>query len=412
MRNLHTTSNTQREFYLQALKNLELPPVHLDAIRVDRGGWSPEVADALCEQGYPRDYLRVGGVQFAIIVAPEQVSSPVLVPSHSFDSHCLRLLYEQNRAQIANLTERGSVVVTMARGLDEVSRARDLLRIDHVLVEVSDTSGLIDASKTQQEGERRIRAGHEAALDTGLAAALMQSIAQFGDLRGESIQIEPLRFTDVASFYTSGVAGGAWVFRGLPEAKPLVVVRQHEPGEKSGSQYVSIDTPEEGLAVLKKLTKAGFLNVPHGRHRENLPHVQSVRRAILAAAIREKRPDTKLAGISGIAWGRLASSLNGELPDVYHALDRYTASLGSSAEEELDEMVRDDGLLPWLAMPTDSVTSGTRAALGSLLAAIAPEDVLRQREYDRHAYRLSRKTWPKPYEEWVEEQISLAETKA
>jgi hypothetical protein len=413
MRNLHTITEAQRGFYNDALKKLGLPAVSLDRLQVDCMGWSPQVAEALAGEGIPADYLRVGGVQYAIIVSPQQAEAPVLMPAHSFDDACIRRFFDEASDQVPNLTERGAVLVTMARNIDNVDCARDLQQIEHISIEACDTAGVMAEARVQREGAAAIRKDDAVVLDDSFRARLVLSAKQFGDLRHEALDIPKFSFGDVRSFYTALVAGGAWIFRDLPAGRVLTVVRECEQREKASTQYVTLSTLEERHQVLLRLHKAKLLDYSPAKYREASDRARRMRVAILAAAARDHCPEIELVSLDEIAWRRLSDRLAGKLPEAYGFLDRFASLILDKAKrDDAVKMARDDGLLPWLAEPSQEVTPGTAAALNSLLAAIAPEDVLRLRQFDRISYRRLRHEWPATYAAWVDQQISLAEAKA
>ncbi len=239
--------------YAQALRSacdLDCP---LTEFRIDRMGWSPQLA-AL----HGPNYLGADALRYGIILSPDQAEAPLIRRRFSYESPLIEQVYLQARASLLHLIDSEAVVVEFDSGLAFCRGAVDVLAIKQVEAQLTTARDTV--------GKTRMLLAHGAGLheqsrilDDQYIDEMLALVKEVGDPRRQPL---PPELQLAVGSVWADVAGDVYVLRLSNSRKTdaLVITAQADEGLKQlPVTPLRLDNP----ALVDLLHLTGFLQYAH-----------------------------------------------------------------------------------------------------------------------------------------------------
>jgi hypothetical protein len=120
------------ERYADALKHACGQECPLPEFKIDRLGWSPQLAAILGD-----DYMNCEAIRYGIILSPDQADAPLIKRRFSYEITLTNRIYDEAHATILNLIENEPVIVEFDNGLSFCRTITDVLAIRTVQATLS-----------------------------------------------------------------------------------------------------------------------------------------------------------------------------------------------------------------------------------------------------------------------------------
>jgi hypothetical protein len=234
---------------LQEVSGAELP---VSAFRIDRMGWSPQIAAVLGE-----DYLGADALRAAIILSPDQAQAPPLRRRFSYEAALIERVYLEARPTLLSLVADQPVIVELDNGLPFCRTATDVLHIQTVRATVDTPGATLATSRALLELADGLGDGARL-LDNAYVDRMLTLAKQVGDPRR---RVQPPELDLHVGSLWADVYGGVYVLRPPTElnAETLVIaVRPDLALARMPVRSLALDD----LAALDLLHRDGWLRYP------------------------------------------------------------------------------------------------------------------------------------------------------
>lgn len=388
--------------YNACLEDIGLKPTQLKKFSIDGWGWSPEIAE---ERKNPF-YLSHNGPAspFAIIITPEQEDKPIYFPYHSYDKDLMRIVFHTSRRQITDLTTETGIWIDVDKEITTFSSPQDMLMIDSIQLRFNTPNKLMQAAKEQRELVRKFYEHTFAWGDEKLHKQIVDSSKKYGDLRFRSLDIPDTPYTHVRSFY-SRAFGGIFVFRDLPNGKPLLILEEQD-SKVSGElthRHMEFNLRDKGLMDI--LIKEQLLETDMIYYQNNQERLHRLLDCLFVQACCMEYPEIDISNLaSGKKKGLLVDLLKAEkLERLYLELERFIKQLGGVTRPELHEISPE--LQSLIAVPSSYLPRKMKGVVWKLLMKLSPVDVMKLYQYDKEGFFNTYKTWPENHQNWAAQYL-------
>ncbi len=271
--------------YNKALAAFGLKPTSLEAIDVDRTGFSPQVADELGDDNYldPNQVNR----RF-IILSPRQADLPVVHTAFSNTAQLMFEFFSRNRRAIDALTIKDVIYGEIEDTVAKVEDIEDLLSINQVEFRVLSAEDVLGKAAELGRLSDRLRREPGAWRDDAMLERMVELAKVTGDIRENALVPDQVIFRHNA-FWTSHF-GGLYVF--VDPDVTTVISDPDAPGFRRSRpwqvSYLSIRDPER---VFDFLLKTGRLDLPRESWLERSNYLEHRAEMVVRGLIRKADPE-------------------------------------------------------------------------------------------------------------------------
>jgi hypothetical protein len=376
--------------YNACLTDMGLPLTKLKKIKIDRLGWSPEVAAELGDERY----LSHGEANpCAIALTPRQKDAPIFYPHHSFDWRLMDGWYAQYATQIADVTKDTGIWLDIDQDVSLYQSPLDLTMVDEVIIRAHTPIRIIKGAIEQKDLVRRFIAEEDAHMDAELIALLQKSREEFGDLRHRSLVIRDYQFSDVKDFYSRAL-GGVFVFRSK-NSEPLIICRDVALAE----QYGLFPVTPELLGVLKE---HGYVTHDLAWWREHLGLLDVLAESFLMDVLDVREPKLEFLSLNSAKQKAMIQRYRGEL-QVYQEVLQLKKRLSRNEKK----FKVSDTVSALLLHPAADLSKASQEVIGQLMTRINGGRFVPYfyRHHKTEFVEAYTKKWNAPRREWARVRI-------
>ncbi|MEM7303542.1 MAG: DUF6638 family protein [Pseudomonadota bacterium] len=246
------------ERYNEALTGFGLPRTELSTFRIDKTGYSPEVAQELDDPKYldPKSVNR----RF-IILSPRQKQLPVVHTAFSNTSALMHEFFETNARAINTLTIKDVVYGEIEDSVFEASTIEDLLSIEQVEFKVYTSKNLSKKAVELRRLSDRLVKEPSAWSDDDLLNRMVSLAQSTGDIRNHDVVPKEVVFRHNA-FWTE-LFGGLYIF--VDNDQTTVIGHPGAPGfRRSRPWQVSYIDAADRKQIYRFLLETGRVDTPRG----------------------------------------------------------------------------------------------------------------------------------------------------
>jgi hypothetical protein len=389
--------------YNACLEDIGLPRTNLTSFHIDGWGWSPEVAQERNDKFY---LSHLGAANpYAIILSPQQKGRPIYFPYHSFDWHMMKIIFDANESQIADLTTTSAIWVDVDQEISAYQEPQDLLMVDSITLRFNSIGGVMTAAREQRKLAHEFLNQRMAWSDPRLHESIIESVKEHGDLRFRSVELPDMPYSNTRHFFTRAF-GGLFVFRDLQGSKPLLVMVDPEQAALSGElQHSHLEFALNDPALLGTLFREELLDLQLLQYRDNPEPVRRLMDGLLAEAIAADSPEVDLVNMRDGEKKKWMLQLHraGTLSPAYAELERMLLMFSRGRDVEPSKLGGEVSLM--LAHPHPSLKGTAWDAVRMLLVKLNPHDPVRTYEYDKELFFERYANWPKNLQTWVRDYL-------
>ena len=364
------------ERYNDCLREIGLRETALTRFHVDGWGWSPEIA----EEQDNRFYLSQGYANhYGIIVSPAQRDCSIYMPLHSFDWDIHHQVFEHYYLQIEDLTTSAALWYELDQDISLYRRATDLLMMDVVNITFNSTRELIEAAREQKELVRRFDNESLSWSNRTLLEDLIESSKKHGDLRFRKLDLPPIPFANISSFFTEAF-GGIYVFRKVESSRPFLIyandsyleLKEEEKPKDELTSFFEFNVKDDGL--MDFLLHHRLIGFQPEFYRDKLRLIDHQKDYILQKCISENIPEANSNDLNPHQLKGVLNQLVHKdlLDDKYFLLEEARVKLQNNAGKE--QIPQD--VIPDLYHPLPMVDRQEKIVLWQLLSEMQQNNPL------------------------------------
>lgn len=280
--------------YNKALKAFGLAETRLNAIDIDRTGFSPQVADELKDF----DYLDPNGINRRfIILTPSQMDLPVV---HTRFSNTSALMYEfmsANARAINALTIKDVIYGEIEDSVAFVDDIEDLLSINQVQFRVLSAEDVVGKAGELRMLVDRLKSEPEAWRDNAMLERMVDLAKVTGDIRENALVPDKVVFRHNA--YWTSHFGGLYVF--IDAKTTTVIARPDAPGfRRSRPWQVSYLSMDDADRVFRFLAESGRLELPRASWLEQSGTLEHRAEMKVRQLMHELEPERDLSSVDKV----------------------------------------------------------------------------------------------------------------
>lgn len=322
------------ERYNKALKAFGLKPTKRGTIKIDRTGFSPQVAEDLGDTSYldPNQINR----RF-IILTPQQIDLPVV---HTAFSNTSQLLYEfltANARVINALTIKDVLYGEIEDSVAKVEDIEDLLSINQVEFRVLSAEDVTGKAAELATLVDRLKQEPEAWRDTAMMEHMVELAKVTGDIRQNALVPDQVIFRHNA--YWTSHFGGLYVF--VDPDMTTVISDPSAPGfRRSRPWQVSYLSLHDAERVIDFLVSTGRVELPRASWIEQSNYLEHRAEMVVRMLIHQGDPKRDLANADRVwlqSWIHSHADLinrEGTFPFL-NAAKRELAQLGQMKMDDV-----------------------------------------------------------------------------
>jgi hypothetical protein len=282
------------ERYNKALKAFGLPATKRTSFEIDRGGFSPQVAEELGDPLYldPNEVNR----RF-IILTPSQVDLPVV---HTAFSNTSQLLYEfmtRNQRAINALTIKDVIYGEIEDSVSKVEDIEDLLSINQVEFRVLSAEDVLGKAAELGKLVDRLKLEPDTWRDDAMLKRMVELAKVCGDIRENALVPDQVIFRHNA-FWTSHF-GGLYVF--VDPDMTTVISAPSAPGfRRSRPWQVSYLSIADAERVFTFLASTGRIELPRASWIETSGYLEHRAEMLIASLIHEAQPNADFSKLDKV----------------------------------------------------------------------------------------------------------------
>ncbi len=282
------------ERYNKALKAFGLPVTKRTSFEIDRGGFSPQVAEELGDPLYldPNEVNR----RF-IILTPSQVDLPVV---HTAFSNTSQLLYEfmtRNQRAINALTIKDVIYGEIEDSVSKVEDIEDLLSINQVEFRVLSAEDVLGKAAELGKLVDRLKQEPDAWRDDAMLKRMVELAKVCGDIRENALVPDQVIFRHNA-FWTSHF-GGLYVL--VDPDMTTVISAPSAPGfRRSRPWQVSYLSIADAERVFTFLASTGRIELPRASWIETSGYLEHRAEMLIASLIHEAQPNADFSKLDKV----------------------------------------------------------------------------------------------------------------
>lgn len=281
------------ERYNKAMTAFGLKPTRLKSFRIDRTGFSPEIAEECGE-----DYLDPNQVNRRfIILTPSQISLPVV---HTAFSNTSQLMFEfmtKNQRAIDALTIKDVIYGEIEDSVSKVEDIEDLLSINQVEFKVLSAEDVLGKAAELGKMVDRLKQEPNAWRDDAMLKRMVELAKVCGDIRENALVPDQVIFRHNA--YWTSHFGGLYVF--IDPDMTTVISDPSAPGfRRSRPWQVSYLSIRDADAVFKFLASTGRIELPRASWIESSGYLEHRAEMVVRGLIRDAEPDRNLSDVDKV----------------------------------------------------------------------------------------------------------------
>lgn len=378
--------------YNDCLRDMGLPETQLEIFRIDRMGWSPEIALEMKNSLY-NSHGEANPV--AIILTPDQRFAPIAFGYHSFDYAMLEMWFDKYLDQITELTTRCGIWLDIDQDVAVFKDPEDLLMVTEVNVRANTPDHIMSKAAKQTHYVRNIIRADDMPNIEKNAILLCDSVNDIGDMRGKDINITDMRFPVGCTYYTRAFGGTFILCNDYVDGDALIF------NKKVVANHDGVASPID-QSVIHSLEQLGLISYDLAWWGQNIPRIRMVRESILMEVFDEAFPDLDISKINAAERKKLINQVKDQLPEEYCLLSHLIHRL----EEGHFDIEIDENIRPYLAFPAKHLDEWVRNVLWHLLVLVCDG---RQVDcfyvFDRDEFFNNYKTWKMPRKTWAQSII-------
>lgn len=385
------------ERYNQCLAHMGIAPTQLTAFHVDMIGWSPEIAEEKADMYY----LSHGFANaLGIILSIEQSRLALYLPYYSFIRQILAQFYQQSYHAIIDMTTQTGICLDIENQLSHYHSPNDLFMLNHFEVVPATPIQLTESARAQKQLIVEFEADDDLWMDVHARQAIIDSAKQLGDLRFRQVEINPLHFNCVRSYF-SLMFGGVYVFKqlqhwGLSE-RMLVVLDEQQLAQVGGGVDAYYVGQRELISIL--LDKA-LVTIPSEYYLTQLNRLDEVKAYILADTICYLNPEMDYLGLSPLLKKKYIHQYHDDLPSAYFEIEKMRADGQIMPIEQMSYLT-----LCMMVRPNEALAEDEKAVIHSLLGYLNPQNVIQLYQYNKAYFYQCYNSWTESKRAWVIDYI-------
>jgi len=282
------------ERYNKAMTAFGLAPTKLESFRIDRTGFSPEIAEECGDD----DYLDPNEVNRRfIILTPAQITLPVV---HTAFSNTSQLMFEfmtRNQRAVDALTIKDVIYGEIEDSVSKVEDIEDLLSINQVEFKVLSAEGVLGKAAELGKLTDRLKQEPDAWRDDAMLSRMVELAKICGDIRENALVPDQVIFRHNA--YWTSHFGGLYVF--VDPDRTTVIADPAAPGfRRSRPWQVSYLSIRDADAVFRFLASTGRIELPRASWIESSGYLEHRAEMVVRGLIRDAEPDRNLSELDKV----------------------------------------------------------------------------------------------------------------
>ena len=375
--------------YNDCLKDMGLPETQLKSFRIDRMGWSPEIAVELKNPLY----MSHGEANpLIIILTPDQRFVSIAYGYHSFDYAMMEIWFEKFLSQITELTTINGIWLDIDQNVTVYKDPEDLLMVTEIIIRANTPDHIMSKASKQTHYVRNIIRADDLPEIEKNALLLCESVNDIGDMRGKDISITDMKFPVGCTYYTRAF-GGTFVLCNDHVDDDALIFNKKIVAIQDG-----VTSPID-QSVIHSLERLGLISYDLSWWAQNISHIRMVRESFLMEVFDRNFPELDVTNINAAERKKLINQVKDELPEEYCLLSHLIHKLEDGhVNIEVDESIR-----PYLAYPATHLNEWVRNVLWHLLVLVCDGrriDCLYV--FDREEFFKYYKTWKMPQKSWAQ----------
>ena len=282
------------ERYNKAMTAFGLAPTKLKSFRIDRTGFSPEIAEECGDD----DYLDPNEVNRRfIILTPSQIDLPVV---HTAFSNTSQLMFEfmtRNQRAVDALTIKDVIYGEIEDSVSKVEDIEDLLSINQVEFKVLSAEDVLGKAAELGKLADRLKQEPDAWRDDAMLSRMVELAKICGDIRENALVPDQVIFRHNA--YWTSHFGGLYVF--VDPDRTTVIADPAAPGfRRSRPWQVSYLSIRDADAVFRFLASTGRIELPRASWIESSGYLEHRAEMVVRGLIRDAEPDRNLSELDKV----------------------------------------------------------------------------------------------------------------
>jgi hypothetical protein len=395
---VNTPSMVKR--YNDCLLDIGLEPTKLQSFHIDGWGWSPEIAE---EQGNKFYHSHGFANPYSIIISPDQASSSLYFPFHSFDWNIHKEVFSKYSSQIADITTQCGMWFGLDQKITAYRAPQDLLLMENLLLHFRSVDGLMEAARKQRDLVSQFYTEGDAWADVELRDQIIESSKKYGDLRFRKLEIPDFHYNKINSFYSS-TFNGLFVLKETPVSKPVLILENNTSAVSGQMQHAHIEFNINDGRLMSFLYGQKLIIDDLQYHRSH-PELLEHQMEMLLCKAHVQLDETKtLTGLTDSKKKGLANALlnKGMLDSNYFELESLRRSLDTDEKLSLPS---ETGLRNHLLHPNPDLDEETKSVLWQLLSKLLGLNEVIFYTFDKVSFYNTYRQWKPAYQEWVIAEI-------
>jgi hypothetical protein len=381
------------ERYNTCLEDMGLPRTQLHKFRIDRMGWSPEIAKKMKNVLY----LSHGEANpLAIILTPDQRYTPIAYGYHSFDHAMMEKWFEKFEHQIIEMTKYTGIWLDIDQDVPVYQDPEDLLMVTEVIVRANTPNHMMSRAYKQTHYARNIIRTDDLMEIEENAQKLCTSVKEIGDMRGKDVQISDMKLPINCTYFTRAFGGTFVLCNGEKNDANALILNKGFVSQQNGVTS-SIDRN-----VLHSLEELGLISYDLLWWTKNVSHIRIVRESFLMEIFDRRFPELDISELNQAEKKKLINQVQTELPEEYCKLSHAIHKL----EDGRIDIEVDESIHPFFAFPSVHLEEWVRDVIWHLLVLVCDGrriDCLYV--YDREEFKTLYQSWATPRRTWANQII-------
>lgn len=383
--------------YNDCLEYMGIDKTSLVKFKIDKKGWSPEIAQEKRDDFYLSHGTANG---MGIILSIEQNKASLYFPYYSFDDFLMDKVFTERHKEIIDTTTTTGICLDMENGISRFNNPHDLLMINSFQVKFNTPLNISEKSKNQKNLVIELEDSDVNWMDDEFRQIIINEVKENGDLRFRNITLAEINYNELSIFFTRMFGG-------------IFVIRDEESDDIDDCLVISVEDNEWSKVqnlyskkMLEKLINKGFLSVDLEYYRNNVKKIKLMMEYILAEFVCHKFTDIDFFKLSKGKKKKYINEFKDELPSIFFELETLISDLKTNRKIKLS-----NDLKIKLARVDEWASKNHKYAMNTLLTYLDPVDVLRLYRNNKTKFYYDYRDWPESKQKWasafiVEEYIS------
>ncbi|MEM6718060.1 MAG: DUF6638 family protein [Bacteroidota bacterium] len=381
------------ERYNKCLSFIGTAPTQLTSFHIDAMGWSPEIADE------KDDFLYLNSGEAnpnAIILSPKQNDKPAYSPFHSFDREIMKLVFQQHKHTIKDITRDAAICVNLDQYIDAFYEPEDLLKYNQITVDFTVVEDLYSIQQQQLELIKEFNR-EDNFLDEKLHLKILASARKHGDLRSRTLQLDSIDY-ETDSFYTKAF-GGVFVFRKKRTGTNILIFESKEAAEKVSSPSTKAFHIEDGRFYSALAAEKMIVLDPE--HSVRSGYFGRVQKSIFLSHVKAATHSLSDIIENSNVYKRYLNNMSPDIRKKIIVLDRLEANAKDANALNIEGGLTTE-VLACIQIPSPELPMKLQELVWRLIVKTAAyKDPLFLYWYDKETFYEIYNTWEESYQDWV-----------